>query len=407
MNSHTDLQQRFEAQAHTLQIHQVELEAQNEELRQTNLELELARNQYADLFQAAPVGYVVCDSAGTIQQINALGCAQLGSPEIHLIGRPFALFVDPTQRPHLATLLNHVWTRADGPHRTELQMHGSDGRWWQAQLECTSLHTPAGWRARMVLTDVTALKSAQQEADERRQEAQSLNAELQTFLRALTQDLTGPQRQIQGFAQFLKDSLTPADVKSAKVLQHLLEAASDLGTLTTALTEFFQSTQPSTHRTQVNLNHLVSGLAHDLEPEWPGREVKLTYDSLPTIWGSPQQLRLIFKHLLSNAVKFTGPRPEAQIHVGVQEHREAYVFSVRDNGVGFDPAQNERLFTLFGRLHRPRDFKGQGLGLALVKRIVQHLHGQVWADSVPGEGAVFWVQLPKPEGAVTPTDSAA
>jgi chemotaxis family two-component system sensor kinase Cph1 len=229
-----------------------------------------------------------------------------------------------------------------------------------------------------------------------------LNEELQTFLRALTQDLTGPQRQIQGFAQFLNQSLIPSDVKSAKVLHHLLEAASDLGTLTTALTEFFQSTQPSPHRSPVNLNHLVPGLFQDLEPQWRGREVSLTHDPLPTLLGSAQQLRLVFGHLLSNAVKFTGRCPEAQIHVGVQDTGEHYVFSVRDNGVGFDPAQKERLFKLFERLHRSRDFKGLGLGLALVQRIVQQLHGQVWADSVPGEGAVFWVQLPNREGAGRP-----
>jgi PAS domain S-box-containing protein len=167
MNSHTDLQQRFEAQAHDLQIHQTELEAQNEVLRQTNLELELARNQYADLFESAPVGYVVCDSAGTIQQINTLGCTQLGSPQPHLLGRLFALFVDPFERLRVTALLHQVWAHPHDLHGTEVQMQRPEGNPWQARLECTPLQTPAGWLARIVLTDITALKRAEREADER------------------------------------------------------------------------------------------------------------------------------------------------------------------------------------------------------------------------------------------------
>lgn len=405
MNHLTQLERRFAEQQQDLHVHQVELEQQNEVLRQTNLALEEARNRYADLFEFAPVGYVVCDEGGLIGQINATGCAQLGAACGQLAGRHFALFVEAEQRAELAGFLERVFRgresdgqEPDGPPRLELRMLRQGGQRWDAQLECTLLRGEAAPLARMVLTDITALKASQRSAQWHAAQAGALHEELQTFLRSVTHDLSAPQRQVEGFTALLSQHLQPtdqmADPVTARLLGNLSRAATNLGALTTSLIDFYRSGQPTEPARPLDLNRLVETVFHELEPQRRGRQVVLTHDPLPSLRVDHQSMHLVLTNLLSNAVKFTGPRPVAHIHVGAQVGGAQVLLSVRDNGVGFDPRQERRVFGVFERLHGERDFAGQGLGLALVRRIVKHWQGQVWAEGVPGEGAVFWVRLP-------------
>lgn len=396
MDHLAQMEQRFAEQQHDLQVHQAELEQQNDALRQSNAALEEAHNRYADLFECAPVGYVVCDESGLIGRINATGCAQLGSAPGQLVGRHFALFVEAAQRAELAQFLNQVFRglEPDGPPRLELRMLRQSGQHWDAQLECTLLRGEAAPLIRMVLTDITALKESQRSVRWHATQVLHLHEELQAFLRSVTHDLSAPQRQIEGFTVLLNQHLQPTDPFTARLLKNLSQATTNLGTLTTSLIHFYQSGQSEAPARLLNLNCLVEAIFHELEPQRRGRQVVLTHDPLPTLMVDAQNMHMVFTNLLSNAVKFTGPRPVAHIHVGVQVSGAHVLLSVRDNGVGFDPRQQQRLFRVFERLHSERDFQGQGLGLALVRRIVEHWQGQVWAEGVVGEGALFWVQLP-------------
>ncbi|CAM3765259.1 sensor histidine kinase [Deinococcus frigens] len=404
MTNLNNLQQRFEEQEYELRVHQAELQQQNEELRQINLELEEARNRYADLFEFAPVGYVVCDQDGLIQQINQTGCLHLGADCADLVGRQFSLFVGKGQRVAFSELLHAALLPVgnSASQRMEVKMLYPDGRHWDALLECTGLAgsglagQPASL-ARLTLTDITELKTAQREAEQRTRQAQQASQELQTFLHSMTHDLSAPMRQVGGFAELLGQTLQTPDGRSARLLKDLLRAASDMNALMDSLTRFFQSGQPLS-RQAVDLNRLIDQCAVNLGPERRGRQVQITHDPLPTLQADPLSLQLIFGNLLSNAVKFTRPCPVARIHVGVQEQGDGFLFSVRDNGVGFDPGQSGRLFDVFQRLHSDRDFEGQGLGLALARRIVERSQGRIWAESVPGQGSVFWVQLPRDLG---------
>jgi chemotaxis family two-component system sensor kinase Cph1 len=127
-----------------------------------------------------------------------------------------------------------------------------------------------------------------------------------------------------------------------------------------------------------------------------GRAIEWRVDDLPTVHADPSLLRVALAHLLSNAVKFTRGRADARIEIlPVVGDGEAGL-AVRDNGVGFDPAQSGRLFGLFQRLNRPDEFEGSGLGLALVRRVVEKHGGRVWAEGEPGAGATFYLTLGAP-----------
>ena len=119
----------------------------------------------------------------------------------------------------------------------------------------------------------------------------------------------------------------------------------------------------------------------------------MTHDPLPTVTGMPTALRQLFTNLVGNAVKFRGAGP-AQVHVGTARDGPMWGFSVADNGIGIDPAQAERIFEVFKRLH-PRDrYPGTGIGLAICRKVVERHGGRIWVESQPASGATFWFTLP-------------
>ena len=120
----------------------------------------------------------------------------------------------------------------------------------------------------------------------------------------------------------------------------------------------------------------------------------ITKDSLPTVLGDPARITQVLQNLLSNAIKFRGARiPE--IHVAAERNGGAWLFSVRDNGIGMEAAYSERIFRVFQRLHTRRQYPGTGIGLAICKKIIEHHGGRVWVTSQPGQGSTFYFTVPE------------
>jgi light-regulated signal transduction histidine kinase (bacteriophytochrome) len=120
----------------------------------------------------------------------------------------------------------------------------------------------------------------------------------------------------------------------------------------------------------------------------------ITKDPLPTVMGDLTQITQVLQNLLSNAIKFRGARiPE--IHVGAERNDGAWLFSVRDNGIGMEATYSERIFRVFQRLHTRREYAGTGIGLAICKKIIEHHGGRVWVTSQPGQGSTFYFTVPE------------
>jgi light-regulated signal transduction histidine kinase (bacteriophytochrome) len=227
-------------------------------------------------------------------------------------------------------------------------------------------------------------------------ELEAKNRELEAFSYSLSHDLRSPLRHINGFAELLrKTAQGDLGEPGSRYLDTISSSAQRAVTLVDELLAFARRGQVALRLAEVDLRALVEAVRAELDPELGGREVRWEIRALPRVQGDPTLLRLVVENLLSNAVKYTRPRAPAQIEVGAREEAERWIFFVRDNGVGFEGTQAAGLFCAFKRLHSEAQFEGTGMGLANVRRIAERHGGDAWAEGQQGQGATFYVSLPR------------
>ncbi|MFB9994529.1 ATP-binding protein [Deinococcus oregonensis] len=409
-NDPAALRLHAQIQEHELHVHQIELELQNEQLRQTNLELELTRNKYMDLFELAPLGYFTLDRNGVILEVNQTGCNQLGLMRERLNGRRLPVFVQENFRTHFAVFLRRVFETMQ-PCRVELTLVRQDGQTFHAQVDAVATPTLEGTppHARAAVTDISPLKEAQEaisllnttleeRAQARTAQIQELNDELEALVQSVTHDLRAPLRQINTHASRLRDAAGQSGSQTEQDVQEVMSAVDHLNELVGALFSYFKAGRQRARFFPVSLERVMADVRKGMKTELQARQVSLTQDPLPTIYGDGRTLQMLFSQLLSNALKFSPADSPVQIRVSTQENDREYLICVRDNGIGFNMRHKDRIFGIFQRLHQEREYSGLGLGLALVRRIAMRHGGRVWAEGKEGEGASIWVAFPKEQG---------
>jgi signal transduction histidine kinase len=193
--------------------------------------------------------------------------------------------------------------------------------------------------------------------------------------------------------ELLEDYGAALDSRAQTYLGRVRSEAQHMGRLIDDLLQLSHVTRSEMAPGPVNLSSLAETIAAHLKEAHPGRRLEFVITPGMTVAGDARLLEIALTNLLDNAVKFTGPRPEARIEVGRTEHEGRSAFFVRDNGVGFDMAYAGLLFGAFQRLHKAREFPGTGIGLATVQRVIHRHGGRIWAEARVGEGATFCFTL--------------
>ncbi|MBZ9749777.1 PAS domain S-box protein [Deinococcus sp. HMF7604] len=406
-NDPEQLLRELQQERQELQVHQIELRLQNDELVRTNAELEEARQEYQELFDHAPVGYLTLDGAGSVQRVNLTLCRMLGVERARLLNRRFSAFLDPASISTFTLFLRRMMEHS-GPRTAELWLVSAAGTRFAAQIEGEAVQRSGerGPHARLTVTDITPQRQAQDEVlrlnasleervKQRTQRVLELNGELETFVYAVTHDLQTPLRHIRSFIGLLVEQYQPLGAEQERYAQHVEHSVDRMEQQLSTLLTFFRTGQGRLRFQEVKLDSVMQEVRRDFAADLEGRDVQLTVDALPTVHGNSLALQLVFANLLGNALKFTRGRAPARISVFARENEREFILGVRDNGVGFNMRQKDRLFAVFQRLHRQGEFEGSGVGLALVRRVVHRHGGRTWAEGKVGEGATFWVSLPR------------
>jgi len=247
-----------------------------------------------------------------------------------------------------------------------------------------------------------ALESAYSELDRHRHDLKRANEDLEGFTYSVSHDLRAPIRHIDGFARLLMEDYGAALSQGARdYVVRIQQGARQMGQLVDDLLNLSQVGRQGLRIQPCPLGSLVGEIASALTADLSTRNVRLVLDRLPTLWCDPGLAKVVFTNLLSNAFKFARARPQVVVEVGVILKNGQSVLYVRDNGIGFNPKDADRLFGVFQRLHP--EFEGSGVGLATVQRIIHKHGGDIWAESTPNQGSTFYFTFGPPQNAAAQT----
>jgi len=223
------------------------------------------------------------------------------------------------------------------------------------------------------------------------------NDEMESFSYSVAHDLRAPLRQIAGYSNVLLDDYRPRlDAEAARYLEKVADGARKMGRLVDELLALSKIGRQDLAVQTTHLDHLLRQVVEDLTPECSGREVKWELGELFSAECDPALMKQVFVNLLSNAVKYTGKKEHALIQVGQIRQNDQRVIFIKDNGAGFEMQYVNKLFGVFQRLHKERDFAGTGVGLAIVQRIIRKHGGRVWAEAELERGATFFFTVESP-----------
>jgi len=287
-------------------------------------------------------------------------------------------------------------------HRRESSADTARGR-RHFEIISTPLRNSAGEIVAGIesVRDITERKEAEAEnlrlnADLRQQTAElkALNRELESFNYSLSHDLKTPLTGVYAAAQALSEGYAERlDENGRYFIESICRGSERLDELLDAMLLLSGATRAELAREAVDLSALARLVLQELQSKAPERQVEWRIAPDLVASGDPRLLRSVLENLLGNAWKYTRMVPAACIEFGCDKQEDGRIYFIRDNGAGFDMHDADRLFRPFSRLHRESEFKGKGIGLATVQRIVQRHGGKVWAEGEPGRGATFYFTL--------------
>jgi len=354
-----------------------------------------------------PSGIAAVDLEGRKFYVNSSFCEMVGWSEEELLGAkpPFVYWPPEEKEVIMETFRRIVSGKPSGSH--EVRFLRRNGERFDALLLSSPLQDGQGkligWIASV--TGISDRKRAEEEIRrlnleleqrvlQRTAQLEAANEELECFSYSVSHDLRSPLLAIDGFSKMLEmRHASILDEEGQRLLSVIRNSTSRMGQLIDDLLAFSRWGRQEMKMSQVDMADLAKEVFSQLSS--PDRKVSFHVGSLPSIRADHAMIRQVLFNLVSNALKFTAPKEDPLIEIGGISGPSENTYYVKDNGVGFDPAYAGKLFGVFQRLHRSEDFSGTGVGLAIVKRIVAGHGGKVWAEGVPGQGAIFHFTLAK------------
>jgi len=263
----------------------------------------------------------------------------------------------------------------------------------------TNRRDELGKLARSFNSMTQQIRNAQHELEEkvrlRTAQLETANKELEAFSYSVSHDLRAPLRIISGYSTLLNEDYgATLDADGKRMLSAVISNTAMMGQLIDDLISFSRMERKELIALAVDMRSLAESCVKELLQNGQETKYRVQVGNLPPCRGDSSMLKQVWLNLVSNAIKYSSRQANPCIEIGAEERGGMQVYFVRDNGVGFDMQYAHKLFGVFQRLHRQDEFEGTGVGLALVKRIIDKHNGEVWGEAVPGKGATFYFSLP-------------
>jgi PAS domain S-box-containing protein len=356
------------------------------------------------------------DADGHITSWNAGAERIKGYTANEVVGKHLRLLYRPEDRERGEPEQHLAQAREQGHHHDEGWRLRKDGSQFWADASLTAIYAKDGTLQGFskITRDLTERKHAEEalresearyrilsatlerRVEERTQELALANEELTAFAYSVSHDLRAPLRAVDGYGQVLLEDYgegTSLDREAVRLIGRMKAGTKRMAQLIEDLLNLSRVSRAPLQRSLVNLSTLTRLIGENLHAAEPERKVEWHVSPDLRASGDPQLVRILLENLLGNAWKFTSKVEHACIELGMFDESGNQTFFVRDNGAGFNPEYQDKLFTPFQRLHRESDFPGTGIGLATVARIVHRHGGRSWAEGEPGRGATFYFTL--------------
>ncbi len=237
---------------------------------------------------------------------------------------------------------------------------------------------------------------AREELEKTNTDLHQANSDLESFSYSVSHDLKAPLRAIDGFSKILLSQYNNLFNHEGKELVHLIfENVSQMRLLIDDLLQFSRIQREKIVYSDINIEEIFKKVYKELSRNFDNNKFSFNVNKLPQCSGNSRLIERVVTNILSNAIKYSGNNKKSTIEVSAEIKNDMVIYLVKDNGIGFDMKYKDKLFVVFHRLHTSAKYKGTGIGLALVKRIITKHGGKVWAQSEPGKGATFYFSLPK------------
>ncbi len=397
-----------------LQVHQIELEMQNEELRSAYQTLEESQNKFSDLYDYAPIGYITLDKRGRMLEVNLTFSKMLGIEKNRLIRKPFSTvipngFQDLFYHHHRKVLNTYK------QQKCEIRLKREDGSEFDVQLETILVEDIKGDNVcRTSLIDITLRKLAEKERECATADLANTCRELEKILYIATHDLRAPLVNIEGFSEELHHSLkelmiiiNKQDISSSartriipviekdipESLDYILHSIVKMKSLIKGIFDKSRTGESFLTIEDIDMNKMITDIIAVHQFRLNSAGVSIDISDLPGCKGDHAHLNQVFSNVLDNAIKYLRPEQGGSIKIRGHKQGALSVYSMEDNGIGIAPECLGRIFETFFQLD-PENSDGEGIGLAIARRILDAHNGKIWVESEPGRGSRFFVSLP-------------